>query len=501
MNDNLIAIKNFPEPLSKKDLQRILGKINFYRKFIPYATDCLNPLYKLLNNNIQFKWSNECQKAFDKVKTLLINKPILKIFDPKKTNYLFTDASKVGVGAILKQETNNILHPIGYFSKKLLPYQINYTITELECLAIVEGIEYFHHYLYDNKFIVITDHQALKWLKGIKKPNSRLFKWTLKLSQYNFEVKYSPGKDNIEADALSRGPVEQISENKEYVRICNLIELNEIASEQENYFLTHSNERERLRMEENVAGRTKHGNRQIFIPPSLQTRLLNEFHIDFGHIGTKQMLTQISRRYFWPNMTADIKKLIESCQICQTNKTRREKELGTLSITGPASTPMEIISMDTIGGFDGFKSPCKYLHVAIDHFTRFAWTQASRNQKARDFIQLLNTVIQLATPRLILTDRYPGIRCKSFEQFCDNKNINVKYIATQCPHSNGMAERFNQTFVNKLRCLHAENRKTRWDNLVQTATNMYNIIIQYTARPDSHLGSYFSELVVIMKLI
>ena len=167
---NVVSIKDFPIPNCKKDIQKFLGKINFYRKFVPNITKLLNPLYKLLKKNEKFEWNVDCQTAFDQVKQIFISKPVLNIFDPTKKIYLFTDASRVGIGGILKQEfKEKTLLPIGYFSKKLLPYQINYSITELECLAIVEAIEYFHHYLYNTNFTVITDHAALKWLKKIKK--------------------------------------------------------------------------------------------------------------------------------------------------------------------------------------------------------------------------------------------------------------------------------------------------------------------------------------------
>ena len=236
LNSNTIAIRKFPIPSCKKDIQKFLGKITFYRKFIPFATKLLNPLYILLKQDVRFEWNDSCQEAFDKVKDILCKEPILKIHDPEKTCYLLTDASKLGIGAILKQEHESKMHPVGYFSKKLLNYQVNYTISELERLAIVESIDYFHHYLYDRKFIVITDQMALKWLKSIKRPNSRLFKWSLKLSQYNFDVKYRPGKDNIEADLLSRYPVLESFENTDYLRIVNLISTNDIINEQTSYF-------------------------------------------------------------------------------------------------------------------------------------------------------------------------------------------------------------------------------------------------------------------------
>ena len=258
LNSNTIAIRKFPTPQCRKDVQKFLGKIIFYRKFIPLATKLLNPLYLLLKQDAKFEWTESCQLAFENVKDILCKDPVLKIHDPAKTCYLLTDASKLGIGAILKQEHDSRMHPIGYFSKKLLPYQVDYSITELECLAIVEAIDYFHHYLYDRKFVVVTDHQALKWLKDVKRPNSRLFKWSLKLSQYTFDVKYQSGKDNIEADLLSRNPVLESFENTKYMRVVNLIAVNDVIREQQTYFGINAMDNT-IRMDNGVAARKKSG--------------------------------------------------------------------------------------------------------------------------------------------------------------------------------------------------------------------------------------------------
>ena len=163
LHDNTLSIKEFPKPSYIKSLQRFLGKVNFYHKFIVNAPKILHPLYDLLKKGKKFLWTEECENAFQQIKDLLASQPVLAVFNPNSHCYLFTDASRQGLGAVLKQvQTDGELHPIGYFSKKLLKYQQNYSVTELECLAIVEVVEYFHHYLYGQTFTIITDHQTLK---------------------------------------------------------------------------------------------------------------------------------------------------------------------------------------------------------------------------------------------------------------------------------------------------------------------------------------------------
>ena len=117
--DNTKSIKNFPTPTNVKSLQKFLRKVNFYHKFISNAPKVLAPLYRLLQKNQTFKWDLECQKSFDQSKNLLMTQPVLAIYNPSEHCYLYTDASKVGLGAVLKQkQSDGQLHLIGYFSKK-----------------------------------------------------------------------------------------------------------------------------------------------------------------------------------------------------------------------------------------------------------------------------------------------------------------------------------------------------------------------------------------------
>ena len=369
LNDNLIAIREFPVPSKIKNVQQFLGKINYYCKFIPFAYKILNPLYKLLKKDNRFEWTDSCQNSFDNIKKFLMSKPILSIYNPNKMCHLFTDASRIGIGAVLKQmQTDGELHPIGYFSRKLLSYQQNYDITELECLAIVQAIDYWHHYLYGQKFLVYSDHNALRWLKTIKKPNSRLFNWSLKLSQYDFEVKYISGKKNLESDSLSRNPVLEANDNQTHVRIVNLIDKNSIIESQKQFI---NQLPKGCKLENNLIIRNKNNFHKIFIPENLINQLIDKTHKDFGHIGHKKMLTLIASTYYFKNITEKINEFLSKCHICQTNKINRKKKLGSLSQLGPAKEPFDIISIDTVGGLSGYNSKKQYIHLAIDNFSRY----------------------------------------------------------------------------------------------------------------------------------
>jgi hypothetical protein len=131
--------------------------------------------------------------------------PILRQPDYRREFLLITDASGIGLGAILAQiDDKKREYVIAYASKMLNETEQRYPITEQECYAVVWGIRHFHKYLIDKKFKVITDHAALKGLMNNKIPKGRRGRWVMELQQYDFEIVHRPGKENKNADALSR---------------------------------------------------------------------------------------------------------------------------------------------------------------------------------------------------------------------------------------------------------------------------------------------------------
>jgi hypothetical protein len=109
--------------------------------------------------------------------------------------------------------------------------------------------------------------------------------------------------------------------------------------------------------------------------------------------------------------------------VCIKNKSRGQKKFGLMSQLGPAKKPFEIVSIDTIGGFGGSRSTKKYLHLLVDHFTRYAYVLTSKTQNARDFIKLVTNVTETDKIGIILSDQYPGIDSKEFKEFLDEKKL------------------------------------------------------------------------------
>ena len=164
------------------------------------------PLTDMLKKDIKepLNFTNEASLAYNDLKNILAQPPILKVPDIKQEFCLRTDASMIGIGAVLFQYCDDIPFPVHYISRKLLPAERNYATVERECLAIVWAIDKLKFYLYGKQFIIETDHMPLQYLKTLKGKNDRLVRWALALQPYCYRVVYIKGSDNHGADLLSR---------------------------------------------------------------------------------------------------------------------------------------------------------------------------------------------------------------------------------------------------------------------------------------------------------
>ena len=204
------SLKNYPRPTKTKEIKQFLGLSGFYRQFIPNFAELTEPFNRLTRKNVKFEWSEECEKSFQSLIRQLISKPILNYPDFEKTFIISTDASNIGLGAILSQKDENGQEkPIYYASRALNIHERNYSTIEKELLAIVYACEKFKYYVYGREFLITTDHNPLVYLKNITLSSEKLTKWRLKLTEYNFKILYRKGKENGNADALSRVEVKE----------------------------------------------------------------------------------------------------------------------------------------------------------------------------------------------------------------------------------------------------------------------------------------------------
>ncbi|XP_033758666.1 uncharacterized protein LOC117340982 [Pecten maximus] len=204
--EKIAAIQAAARPTTKKQVRSFIGLANYYRKFIPNFATIAVPLTDLtkkgMPNHVQ--WTDAQENAFVSLKKHLTSTPILRLPDLEKTFTLRTDASDLGIGAILLQDTDDEMHPIAYASRKLLPRERRYSVMEKECLAMVWGTDKFAQYLLGREFQVETDHQPLTCLSNKKVANSRIMRWALLLQPFRMKIKAIPGCENVGADFLSR---------------------------------------------------------------------------------------------------------------------------------------------------------------------------------------------------------------------------------------------------------------------------------------------------------
>lgn len=211
-------IKNYPVPKDANETKRFVAFCNYYRRFVKNFATISNCLNKLTRKKQPFKWTSECQNAFDTLKAILIKPPILQYPNFEKTFILSTDASDKACGAVLSQTYGNIDLPVAYASKGFTIGESRKSTIEKELTAIHWAMNYFRPYLYGQKFIVKTDHKPLVYLYSLKNPSSKLTRMRLELDEYDYDIEYIKGKDNVGADALSRLSTDDLKS----IRIENL---------------------------------------------------------------------------------------------------------------------------------------------------------------------------------------------------------------------------------------------------------------------------------------
>ncbi|UYV75641.1 hypothetical protein LAZ67_13000826, partial [Cordylochernes scorpioides] len=454
--DIIHAIK---QPHNRKTLQSFLGAVNVYNKFIPEYARLRAPLNNLLKKDVVWNWNEACQEAFIDLKGNLTQHPILHLYKEGLPCQVYCDASTLGIAGILKQvHPDGNVYPAQYFSRTLRPHEKNYSISELECLAIVESVEKFRIYLMGRKFTIFSDHHALQWLKTIKNPSGRLFRWSLRLSSYEYEVRYIKGKLQYEADLLSRNP------------FCGFLDATLIKTHQ-----PPPSKESTLTIDRNgLHTVSRKGVTKIILPKPLIQQLLQTVHTQYNHPGISQMSRIISTQYYWQGMSKDIKQKVKTCPTCQLTKRPVGPTYGELSQPPESKEPFDLLSLDTIAGFAKYGNTKIYLHVVVDHFSRYAWAFPSKSTSTTTYQQVLKRVFQDGSPKRLLTDRAPAFTSPKFRSFLLNRNIHPLITTSNNPQANGLCERLNATLTGKLRLLHLENPKVAWTKLVKKVTLIYN---------------------------
>ena len=205
------AVLSWKVPSTVNEIQSYLGLCSYYRQYIQNVSHIAAPFTRLTKRNVKYIWDESCQIAFETLKEKLCSSPILAYPKPCLKYILDTNASDVGIGAVLSQVQDGKERVIAYASKKLNAQQQRYSVTRRELLAVITFMNYFRHFLLGQKFLLRTDHGSLRWIFEFENPRGQVARSLEILPQYDFEIQHRPGNKHSNADSLSRRDYEKSS--------------------------------------------------------------------------------------------------------------------------------------------------------------------------------------------------------------------------------------------------------------------------------------------------
>ena len=432
------AVEKFPEPKSVKNVQQFLGLTGYYRKFILNYSKKSKPLTELIKKDNEFFWSIEAQESFNLLKKCLITAPILSHPRFELPFEIFTDASAYGIGAILKQRIGGKEHVVSYASRLLNKEEMNYSSTDRECLAIIYGCQKFRPYIFGTRFKVVTDHHALCYLMSVKNPNGRLARWSILMQDMDFEVVHKSGRKHLDADALSRAPVDPPTESQDKEHLL-CISSKDIRSEQlkelfcrevinylENRVIDPSKKLKRISkpfvMEDGKLFRKRMTNdgfrKTLVIPKTMRKDVLYSLHDDVtaGHLGFKKTWEKVKKRFFWPKMLSSVQSYVYSCENCNSQKSSNQRPAGLMQPVSPTEKPFEKIGIDKMGPFPTSDDGNKHIIVCTDYCTKFVIAAAIKNGTAEEAAKFLveKVILNYGAPKEIQRNHSPNLSMNSF---------------------------------------------------------------------------------------
>lgn len=502
----LAAILEFPSPatypphLRLTTLRSFLGIVSYYRRFVEHFASIATPLYRRLKKKAQWTWGNEEETAFQQLKSVLVSAPLLAHHEAEGELELHTDASGYGLGAVLMQKVTTEFHPIAYLSRRLSPAEANYHSNELECLALVWALTKLRPYLYGRTFRVKTDNNVVRWLCQKKEIKGKFARWIIDMQEFDFSIEHLKGIDNRVADALSRHPISEPNLKTEQPSICSLrmdgYSSQEVAFWQQgdpsikekvirlqgllptdpkiptdHSFCLCNGVLYRKNTKENGK---KH---QLVAPSILRREIIQSCHASAtsGHLGVHKTLARITERFWWPNMSVDVRTYVSSCYFCQMHKRPPGGIIGELQPIPIPKKPFSLMGIDHVGPFKLTTRGNRYILVAVDYFSKWVIAKPVPDTSAifiRDFIHQ-EVICHHGYPDRIISDRGSALASAYLEEELAHWNIRHSFASAQYPQSNGQVEKMNGTLVMALKAF-VNTRHTDWDEKIVDAVIAIN---------------------------
>ena len=479
--DKVKAIQDWKTPASLTELRSFLGLANYYRRFIKGYSEKVLPLTELLKKTTCWKWTTSCQEAFDKVKKLLLEDPVLAMPDMFKPFEVQTDASDFALGGVLMQDN----HPIAFESRKLSEAERRYTAHEKELLAVLHCLRTWRHYLLGSKFVVKTDNTAVSHFLTQPKLNLRQARWQEHLAEFDFHLEYRPGKNNNVADALSRkselAMIKQLAHlymSRVATSIRDQIKQNLEKDPQAVALINLAKQgKTRQFVWENdllVVSRFR-----LYVPKTgnLRKLLLQECHDTLwaGHPGWQRTLALLTQNYYWPKMEDDVRMYTKTCLTCQQDKADRQKTAGLLEPLPVPNRPWESVSLDFITGLPRVGEYDSIL-VVVDRFSKYATfipmpQVSSSEDTARAFFK--HVVKYWGVPKSIVSDRDGRFLGTFWGELFRLLGSRLDMSTSYHPQTDGQTERFNSLLEEYLRHFISSSQKN-WASLLDVAQFCFN---------------------------
>lgn len=511
--DKVRAIQDAPTPTNVKELRAFLGLVNYYGRFVPQQSTVLAPLYRLLKDQVTWRWNKAEQDSFNKCKELLTSDKVLVHYDQSLPLTLACDASAYGIGAVIQHTTpDGKEHPIAYASRTLSSAEKKYSQIEKEALSLVYGVKKFHQYLWGRQFNLVTDHRPLLTLFGEHKglptmAAARIQRWAIVLSAYNYHIVYRQSNKHGNADGLSRVP---LSETKDagtetisaYVDalICEHLEGVPLSAKQiakvtrvdpelsklyrfimegwpkeiPDELKAYHRKRDELSVEQ---GCVLWGTR-VIAPAKLRAAVLKEIHS--GHPGIVKMKA-IARQYvWWPHVDMDIEKVCKGCETCQLEQNMPRKEP-----LHPWEFPGDVwkrLHIDFAGPFMGHN-----FMIVVDAFSKWLEVFRMTNITSSETITRLKRLFaSYGVPEQIVTDNATTFMSNEFQQFVRRNGILHTTGAPRHPATNGQAERSVSTFKAGMKKLSRER--------LSIEDKISHFLLRYRTTPNSTTGEAPADL-------
>lgn len=487
------AVVDWPVPKDLHQLRAFLGLVNYFRKFIPQHAAVSKPLTDLLKKGVPFDMMQPaCLHAFDELKRLLSSEPVLTLPDYSKSFKVVVDASQTDCAGILLQDE----HPVAYESRKFIPAETNYPTHEREMLGALHCLRVWRCYLEGQTFELHTDHKPLLLFDSQPNLSPRQVRWVQYFSRFNFTWHYVKGTDNP-ADCLTRrhlaavrfrlavltrrqaqqqdsAPDSPASSEQHSVPSVNLPAVAHSAGGQldsqggkeadllqqirravaaDAWFRKATNVKT-LKLTNGVW----YKGHQLVIPndAALRQKLISLHHDPpyCGHFGAKRTCASLARGYWWTGMGKEVRNYVQSCVLCQCNKSSTVAPAGLLQPLPIPSDKWESVSMDFItqlpctqAGYDAVLVVCDRLSKLV-HFIPTT-TTAKAEDVARLFVD--NIVKLHGLPASIVSDRDSKFTSIFWQTVCQLWGVTQKLSTAFHPATDGQTERNNRVLEEYLR--------------------------------------------------